>query len=58
MTINCSENCIYQNDGICTLTYITKSAGTIKSNCPYYREKEDYTKLTIENIEQDNVLKT
>lgn len=39
MLINCSENCIYQNEGICTLKHVTNSSGTPSEDCPYFREK-------------------
>lgn len=43
MTINCVESCVYQDNGICTLTHITKPTGEIKSGCPYFKSKKKKT---------------
>lgn len=39
MSINCSEKCIYENEGICTLNRIIISSGNISSGCPYFKDK-------------------
>ncbi|MTI68588.1 MAG: cleavage protein [Firmicutes bacterium] len=39
MTIKCSEKCIYEDEGICTLDHIIHSSGTPTNNCPYYKNK-------------------
>jgi len=49
MTINCSEKCIYEADGICTLNHITNSSGNNSSNCPYFKDKID--PITTKNID-------
>lgn len=36
MTINCSEKCIHQSEGICTLNHIINSTGISENICPYY----------------------
>lgn len=45
--INCSEECIHQEDGICNLTCIINSTGIVKNNCPHfdYNVKEKQIKL-------------
>lgn len=40
MSINCSEKCIYENEGICTLNQIIISSGNISSGCPYFKDKQ------------------
>lgn len=41
MIIPCSERCIYQKEGLCTLTQVTSSSKTPLKDCPYYRSKDD-----------------
>lgn len=36
MNINCSLNCIFQNDGKCTLTHIRTASSTPHPKCVYY----------------------
>ncbi len=36
MYINCSEGCIHEKDGLCTLDHIINSSGESSDNCPYY----------------------
>ncbi|KNF07236.1 hypothetical protein CLPU_20c00120 [Gottschalkia purinilytica] len=40
MSINCSEKCLYQDDGLCTLNHITTSSGNSCSSCPYFKDKK------------------
>jgi hypothetical protein len=40
LIIPCSEKCVYEEEGLCTLKHITYSSGTPLKDCPYYREKE------------------
>lgn len=40
MTINCSEKCMYESEGICTLTHIVNSSGLSLCNCPYFDHKD------------------
>lgn len=49
MNINCSENCIYENDGTCTLNRIIVSTGNISSGCPYFKEKEKQIKENLKS---------
>ncbi|WP_352419394.1 hydroxymyristoyl-ACP dehydratase [Proteiniborus sp.] len=44
MSINCSEKCIYENEGICTLNRIIISSGNISSGCPYFKDKNESQK--------------
>ncbi|MCR2044624.1 hypothetical protein NSA23_10925 [Anaerosalibacter massiliensis] len=39
LIINCSENCIYQEEGVCNLKHATYSSGTPLKDCPYFKEK-------------------
>ncbi|MFA5523814.1 MAG: hypothetical protein WDA24_05620 [Tissierellales bacterium] len=41
MTINCSEKCLYENEGICTQNRMIISSGNISSGCPYFRDKKE-----------------
>lgn len=45
MSINCSEKCIYENEGICTLNHIIISSGNISSGCPYFKNKNSSKSL-------------
>jgi hypothetical protein len=38
--IQCSEKCIHENDGLCTLKQVTHPSGTPIKDCPYYTKKE------------------
>ena len=37
--INCTENCIHQNDGMCSLEQIGKVSNTTSKGCEFYVEK-------------------
>lgn len=51
MSINCSEKCLYENEGICTLNRIIISSGIISSGCPYFRDKQsDSQKNTDDSL--------
>ena len=36
--IACSEKCIHQKDGICTLNKATKPSNTPIKDCPYFED--------------------
>lgn len=38
--IFCSENCTYENDGLCTLKEVTTPSETPIEDCPYFQEKQ------------------
>ncbi|TYQ17029.1 UNVERIFIED_CONTAM: hypothetical protein Cloal_3630 [Acetivibrio alkalicellulosi] len=38
--INCSSNCIHQNDGKCTLDNVTKNTTLVSDNCVFFEEKK------------------
>jgi hypothetical protein len=40
MLIPCSENCIYQEDGMCNLTKVTSSSSTPLKDCPYFVDRD------------------
>lgn len=42
--INCSLNCIYQEDGKCKLDNIIITSASGISECPYFREKSRHKK--------------
>lgn len=42
LIINCSENCIYEKEGICNLKHVTYSSGTPSKDCPYFKEKQKH----------------
>ncbi|WIV11890.1 hydroxymyristoyl-ACP dehydratase [Proteiniborus sp. MB09-C3] len=50
MTINCSEKCLYENEGICTLNRIIISSGNISSGCPYFKNKHESQKNIDDNL--------
>ncbi len=39
MLIPCSENCIYQIDGLCNLTTVTSSSSTPLKDCPHFVDR-------------------
>ena len=39
MLIPCSENCIYQEEGLCNLTEVTSSSNSPLKGCPYFVDK-------------------
>lgn len=39
--IQCSEKCIHESDGLCSLQAVTHPSKTPKKDCPYYNGKED-----------------
>lgn len=41
MIIPCSEGCVYQKEGLCTLTQVTSSSNTPLKDCPYFQSKEE-----------------
>lgn len=47
-TINCSSNCVHQQDGKCTLDSVTKNSASVSSDCVFFEEK--VSKLTISNL--------
>ncbi|MFZ5352529.1 MAG: hypothetical protein ACOZCL_07335 [Bacillota bacterium] len=47
--IYCTESCIYQDDGHCTLDTITSLKNTTEKGCEYYEENKkhhDYRQIT------------
>ncbi|MBE6066224.1 MAG: hydroxymyristoyl-ACP dehydratase [Clostridium lundense] len=51
MNINCSENCMYERDGICTFNTILSASNCVITNekCGYYTEKESTKKVPPTN---------
>lgn len=39
--INCSEKCIYQEDGLCNLKVAISPSSTPTKDCPYFTKKEN-----------------
>ncbi|NLL82584.1 MAG: hypothetical protein GX231_09805 [Tissierellia bacterium] len=39
--IQCSEKCIHENDGICSLKEVTNPSKTPKKDCPYYKRRHE-----------------
>lgn len=48
MSINCSENCMYEKDGICTFNTILSASNSVITNskCGYYTKKESTKKTS------------
>ncbi|EDK35458.1 hypothetical protein [Clostridium kluyveri] len=42
MDINCSENCVHEKNGKCTLNYVTPitSLSSLETNCIYFTPKK------------------
>ncbi|MFA5577789.1 MAG: hypothetical protein WC983_11025 [Tissierellaceae bacterium] len=39
MIIPCSEKCVYEKEGLCTLKSVTTPSNTPTKNCPYFKER-------------------
>lgn len=50
--ITCSDNCLYQRDGICVLTHITSSGGEESKDCPYFRNMDISNSSVFTNIKK------
>lgn len=37
--INCAENCIHEDEGLCILKEVKKSSSTPIRDCPYFEDK-------------------
>lgn len=48
MNINCSENCMYERDGICTFNTILSASNSVitSEKCGYYTEKKSTKKAS------------
>lgn len=38
--ITCSEKCVHEDEGLCTLKTVTSPSSTPIKDCPYFTEKE------------------
>lgn len=38
--IICSEKCLYEEDGLCTLKTVIPSSSTPTPDCPYFTERK------------------
>lgn len=38
--INCAENCIHEEDGLCMLKEVKKPSSTPIKDCPYFENKD------------------
>ncbi|HHV28401.1 MAG TPA: hydroxymyristoyl-ACP dehydratase [Clostridium sp.] len=47
-TINCSSNCVHQQDGKCTLDSVTKNSASVSPDCVFFEEK--VSKRTVREI--------
>lgn len=39
ITINCNNQCLYENDGLCTLTHVTSVSEATERSCAYFKSK-------------------
>jgi len=53
MLIPCSENCIYQEDGLCNLTKITSSSSTPLKDCPYFVDRNKDREKDKDKMEKE-----
>ncbi|MCC5910526.1 MAG: hypothetical protein JJT76_08835 [Clostridiaceae bacterium] len=37
--ISCNHACVYEDEGICTLTHVTSVSELTNKSCAYYRER-------------------
>lgn len=38
--IQCSESCVHEYDGLCSVKEVTNPSKTPKKNCPYFNDKQ------------------
>ncbi|GAB6086419.1 hypothetical protein [Alkaliphilus crotonatoxidans] len=43
-TINCNHPCLYESDGVCTLTHATSITATTEKSCAYFKDKAEQKK--------------
>ncbi|WP_176762011.1 hypothetical protein [Natronincola ferrireducens] len=47
LTIYCNHSCVYENEGMCTLTHVTSVSELTNKSCVYFKRKgEDMKKTT------------
>lgn len=51
--IFCSEKCLHEEEGLCTITEVTHTSGTPIKDCPYYKSKASKK----EDFQSHNTLK-
>jgi len=39
ISIHCTQSCLYENEGNCTLTHVTSVTNSTNHICAYYKEK-------------------
>jgi hypothetical protein len=42
--INCTDNCLYQENGMCTLDNVSSLSNTTSKGCEFYKERVSKTK--------------
>ena len=45
MLINCSERCVHEDDGLCTLNHIMYSSNEGNDTCPFFKTKNKHNKI-------------
>ncbi|HYE10085.1 MAG TPA: hypothetical protein VEF53_07895 [Patescibacteria group bacterium] len=45
--INCTDNCLYQENGMCTLDNVSSLSNTTNKGCEFYKER-------ISKVKEDN----
>jgi len=43
-TISCNHPCVYEDEGICTLTHVTSVSELSNKSCVYFKTKEEIKK--------------
>jgi hypothetical protein len=46
-TINCSSNCIHQQDGKCTLENASTGTLAVDADCVFFEERPDKAKIGV-----------
>ncbi|WP_176431420.1 hypothetical protein [Anaerovirgula multivorans] len=39
ITIFCNHPCVYENEGVCTLTHVTSASELSNKSCTYFKKK-------------------
>ncbi|HBW26303.1 MAG TPA: hydroxymyristoyl-ACP dehydratase [Hungateiclostridium thermocellum] len=49
-TINCSSNCVHQQDGKCTLDSVTKNSDSASPDCVFFKERAPKRTMKMKEI--------
>jgi len=51
LLINCSDKCVHEENGLCTLNHIIYSSNEGNDTCPFFKSKKKLNKSKYLNLE-------